>query len=81
MSTPTRVVTIPACEQHEGLLAITVRLPWVCLVCGGPRGEPVPKLSYDGSLRMNVHGWTNPCGHLEKYSAVRSALAQQPEAV
>ena len=70
----TRTVTIPAREQHEGLYAITLTLPWVCLHCGGPRGEPFETVSYDGSLRLAVHGWRNPCGHIEKYSAVRIAM-------
>lgn len=70
----TRQVTIPACVEHEGIYSITALLPWVCLECGGPRGEPSKVLSYDGSRRMVVDGWTNPCGHVEKYSDVRAAL-------
>lgn len=68
-----RTVTIPARAQHEGLFSVTLTMPWVCLHCGGPRGEPFETLSYDGSRRLRVHGWTNPCGHIEKYSAVRAA--------
>ncbi|MDP2398839.1 MAG: hypothetical protein Q8M53_10840 [Burkholderiales bacterium] len=74
MSTPTRAVTIPACEQHDGYSAITVTLPWICLECGGPRGEPSEGISYDGSRRLHVHTWNNPCGHVEKYSAVRKSI-------
>lgn len=68
----TRAVTIPACEQHEGIYSQTVMLPWKCIHCGGPRGEPRHGLSYDGSLRMNVDTWDNPCGHVEKYSEIRN---------
>ena len=68
---PTRKVTIPACVEHEGLFSRTVILPWFCLHCGGPRGEPYETISYDGSRRLAVHGWKNPCGHTEKYSEVR----------
>lgn len=75
MSETTRTVTIPACAEHEGLFAVQVTLPWVCLHCGGPRGEPFETISYDGSRRLGVHGWTNPCGHIEKYSEVRAAVA------
>lgn len=75
-----RTVTIPGCVEHEGLLAITVTLPWTCLHCGGPRGEPVDTISYDGSRRLGVHGWTNPCGHIEKYSEIREWLRKQREA-
>lgn len=67
----TRTVTIPAKDQHEGIYVVVVTLPWVCPVCGGPRGEPGPVCSYDGSLRMTVDGWRNECGHIDKYSTVR----------
>lgn len=74
MAEETRTVTIPAREEHEGISTLTVTLPWKCLECGGPRGEPFEGLSYDGSRRLHVHSWTNPCGHVEKYSAVRKSL-------
>jgi hypothetical protein len=70
-----RRVTIPARADHHGLDSITVTLPWTCIHCGGPRGEPYDALSYDGSLRLHVHSWTNPCGHIEKYSEIRAWLA------
>lgn len=69
-----RTVTIPACADHDGYHSMTVDLPWVCLECGGPRGEPFATTSWDGSRRLGVHGWHNPCGHVEKYSAVRASL-------
>ena len=72
--TPHRLVTIPACVEHEGLSALTVSLPWVCLHCGGPRGEPFPTRSFDGSRVLFCDGWSNPCGHVEKYSEVRAAI-------
>ena len=72
MKTRIENVTIPATDQHEGVYKVTVCLRWVCPVCGEPRGEPHPVLSYDGSLRMIVHGWFNPCGHVDKYELVRN---------
>lgn len=75
----TRLVTIPASIQHEGFFSLTVKLPWVCLTCNGPRGEPYDTLSYDGSRRLAVHGWTNPCGHVELYSEVRAAWQKAKE--
>jgi hypothetical protein len=66
-----RTVTIPACDQHEGILSIKVTLNWICPVCGGPRGEPFKTFSYDGSRKLYCDGWINPCGHVDKYSAVR----------
>lgn len=70
----TRTVTIPACAEHDGVAAITVSLPWRCIHCGGPRGEPGQTISWDGSRRLACHGWTNPCGHVEKYSEIRGWL-------
>jgi hypothetical protein len=76
-SVETRTVTIPARAEHEGFHSLTLTLPWACLECGGPRGEPFETLSYDGSRRLNVHGWENSCGHVEKYSAVRRSLGMR----
>lgn len=67
----TRRITIPACDEHEGILTSTVRLLWVCPVCQGPRGDVYPTVSYDGSRRLDCDGWQNPCGHVDKYFAVR----------
>jgi hypothetical protein len=56
---------------------ITVTLRWVCPVCGGPRGEVHPTISYDGSRRLGCDGWTNPCGHLDTYDAIRLEAAAE----
>lgn len=78
MKVPTRTVTIPACDEHEGYHSLRVTLLWVCPICGGPRGEPHPALSYDGSRRLNVDGWTNPCGHVDGYATVRQEAKSFP---
>lgn len=70
-----RTVTIPACEAHEGSESVTLTLPWCCIHCGGPRGEPAIGTSWDGSRQLAVHTWTNPCGHTEKYSQLREWAA------
>lgn len=80
-SVETRTVTIPASAEHDGYAALTVTLPWVCLICGGPRGEPGSTISYDGSRRLHVHGWSNPCGHVESYRQVRESLAGKPASI
>jgi hypothetical protein len=74
MNHTTRIVRIPACEQHAGLQALVVEIPWYCIHCKKPRGEPFETLSFDGSRRLGVHGWNNPCGHVERYSEVRQWL-------
>lgn len=74
----TRTVVIPAREEHEGRYRLTVTIPWHCLICGGRRGEPQSMFSYDGSRRLVVDGWTNPCGHVESYTLVRNSLTEVP---
>jgi len=73
---PIKAVTIPAKEDHEGFYSKTVRLYWVCPVCGMPRGELHAAISWDGSRRLDCEGWENPCGHIDKYSAVRAEAAK-----
>ncbi len=74
---PLQTVVIPAREEHDGMLSLTVVLPWQCMHCGGPRGKPVKGISYDGSRRLQVDTWVNPCGHVEKYGAVREWLRKR----
>ncbi len=68
-------VCIPACEEHEGYKTVKIKLRWVCPICGQPRGIIKDVLSYDGSLRLCCDGWKNPCGHTDKYDAVRKEAA------
>ena len=76
MATDIRTVTIPSRFMHEGYpgCAIKIVLEWVCPICGGPRGEPFPTISWDGSRRLGVNGWENPCGHIDKYVDARSEM-------
>lgn len=67
-----RTVTIPARDQHEGLHSMKVTVPWLCPTCGGPRGEPTPGISFDGSRRLAVDTWRNACGHLDSYNTARN---------
>lgn len=62
-----KTVFIPACEEHWGLNGIRIKLYWRCPVCGGSRGEIRKVKSYDGSLVLFCNGWSNPCGHIDKY--------------
>lgn len=72
-------VTIPTRQDHEGYCGylMTVEISDFCPICGGKRGEPYEGLSYDGSRRLNVSCWNNPCGHVDKYSDVRKEIAEQ----
>lgn len=76
--TDERTVQIPSRDDHDGraYLRITVTLAWVCPSCGGPRGDPTRAISYDGSARLACDSWTNPCGHIDFYAAVRSEAAE-----
>lgn len=66
-----REVEIPARDEHDGWARVRVAVLWECPVCGGPRGEVSRGLSFDGSRRLAVDTWTNPCGHVDLYAAVR----------
>ena len=68
-------VTIPACAEHWGVYSVTVEISDLCPVCGGPRGKKFKGFSYDGSKRLLCDLWKNPCGHVDKYSAVRQEAA------
>lgn len=70
-----RKVYIPACAEHNGVSGVVVTLKWVCPKCGLPRGEVRDARSYDGSRILGCDGWTNPCGHVDKYDAVRKEAA------
>lgn len=69
-------VTIPSLQEHGGYPGntITANIPDTCPVCGGPRGEVFETLSYDGSRRLGVSGWNNPCGHIDRYANVRKEI-------
>jgi hypothetical protein len=83
ISTPSVIrietIQIPANTQHEGFYSLKVSVPWYCIFCGTERGEPTHQLSYDGSRRMTVTGWTNPCGHIETYESIRQWLKFRDE--
>lgn len=66
-NTEVKTVFIPACAEHMGLNGVNIKLYWRCPVCGGFRGEIRQVKSYDGSLVLFCNGWTNPCGHIDKY--------------
>ncbi len=76
MNAPIKVVTIPACVDHAGMNSITVRLYWICPVCGKPRGEIHATQSWDGSRRLDCDGWENHCGHRDLYTDVRDEAAR-----
>ena len=74
-----RTVRIPGSTDHAGHHLITVTLRWVCPRCGGPRGPVRSVVSYDGSRRLSCDGWTNLCGHIDYYCAVRAEAAHITE--
>lgn len=72
------IVTIPSSPHHNGQGFVTLEISDNCPVCGGPRGSVFGTHSYDGSRRLNVDGWHNPCGHVDTYSSVREEGKRVP---
>jgi hypothetical protein len=68
-------VEVPACNEHQGTFATKVRIRWACPACGRLRGRVFRGLSWDGSRRLPVDCWVNPCGHIDKYDKVRAEAA------
>jgi len=66
------IVTIPILTEHAGDVRAlrTFEIRDVCPICGQQRGEPFGTYHFDGSRRLHCDGWTNPCGHIDKYSVV-----------
>ncbi len=53
-----------------GIVIREVEIAATCPRCGGPRGAPtLSRFCEDGEFYW-VHGWANPCGHLDRYAAV-----------
>lgn len=64
-------------SAHPYLPIPSVTLPWVCPVCGGPRGEPYNyNFCEDGSW-YSCDRWENPCGHIDRYADVLARLQAQ----
>ena len=42
-------------------------IPWICRICGGPRGETRGKNFHEDGDSFFCHVWDNPCGHVDKY--------------
>lgn len=53
---------------HYGIITKEIEISDKCPVCDGPRGEPEPHYTYENDCIAWPHVWTNPCGHLDKYS-------------
>lgn len=72
------IVTIPSTQEHGGYSGnlVTLEISNTCPKCGHRRGKIYGTHSFDGSRRLNVDGWTNPCGHTDTYAAVRSEGVQ-----
>lgn len=73
-ATPTMTVDIPGESASLDGSATRpihrVTIGVICPRCGGRRGEAHDGIIYDGSLRMHVSVWENPCGHVDDYRDV-----------
>ena len=66
------IVTIPKCAQHEGRALATYEISDYCPICGEKRGKIFGTHSFDGSRRLNVDAWINPCGHIDLYERIQA---------
>ena len=55
---------------YTGVNPTRITVPWVCIFCGGERGEPYWHNFCEDGHWYQVHRWDNPCGHVEKYTDV-----------
>ena len=53
-----------------GVALRTVEISNRCPQCGGPRGAPAKNRYHEWGEFYYADNWTNPCGHLDKYSDV-----------
>ncbi|MEZ3180349.1 hypothetical protein KYY02_17140 [Streptomyces pimonensis] len=76
-SQTTGTITVRVCDRGTGRDYVGVRIRKVtisdrCPQCGGPRGVDTIRnhnFHEDGEW-LSVDRWTNPCGHIDMYSAV-----------
>lgn len=59
---------------------VTVRIEDTCPVCGGPRGEVVPRSFCEDGEWYVLDTWVNPCGHMDMYKDVLIEAAEKLEA-
>lgn len=70
-------VEIPDRLDHQAAHKATFTIADTCPRCGGSRATVQWKVAlYDGHNRMIVDIWTNPCGHVDLYTALRAEAAQ-----
>ncbi|MFG3510197.1 hypothetical protein ACGF5F_32395 [Streptomyces sp. NPDC047821] len=70
-------MTVRVCDRgtgrgYVGVAIRTVTIAATCPQCGGPRGTDTVRnhnFHEDGEW-LSVDRWTNPCGHVDMYSAV-----------
>ena len=54
----------------------TVEISALCPVCGGRRGQPTGLNSHEDGAWYWVQTWSNPCRHVDAYSAVLAEARQ-----
>lgn len=55
----------------------TVTIGSACPQCGADRGRPVNLNQHDDGVYYSVDVWTNPCGHVDTYTAVLAEAAER----
>lgn len=65
-----RMDTLYGQPRFPGVIRRTVEINDKCPSCGGPRGKPQKARYHEWGEFYYVDNWTNPCGHLDRYSDV-----------
>ena len=64
-----KVMTVLVVVRKDTILPSIRELtvPWLCLTCRGPRGEPFGHNFMEDGESYYCHRWDNPCGHTDSY--------------
>lgn len=73
-----KTLHVPACNEHNGMYSIKVKVVWECKVCGCKLPNTFKDKSYDGSrILYNMDAWDkcHSCNHVDTYEDIRKIAA------
>ncbi|MDH5594032.1 MAG: hypothetical protein OEY68_06460 [Gammaproteobacteria bacterium] len=71
-----KTVTIPIVSNDKIVDVTQIKIYGNCPVCGGQRGQSMPRFFWEENHVYECDGWENPCGHIDYYEAVRNESEQ-----